>query len=160
MFECSPCVCVASSTCRQSLCALDSLEAAEVPAFLKTGSDTSQLLSEGAGQPRKKSLHLTGVDLRTRTHNTGKRSCHTNKLLTHLNYQTFLHYSHLCSPFSSCSHTVLIQVSRQYELHDRIYAGSQHPGGLRRIMKAKMTMESEIDSTSCCRLPTVPCINN
>lgn len=52
---------------QQSLCALDALEAAEVPAFLQTGSDAGQLLSERAGQPRKESLHLAGVDLRGHT---------------------------------------------------------------------------------------------
>lgn len=45
------------------LCALDALEAAEVPAFLQAGAHTGHFLSEGAGQPREKSLHLAGVDL-------------------------------------------------------------------------------------------------
>lgn len=54
-----------------SLCALDALEAAEVPAFLQTGSDASQLLSEGAGQPGEESLHLTGVDLGVQTLQVG-----------------------------------------------------------------------------------------
>lgn len=45
------------------LCALDALEAAEVPAFLQTGPDAAHFLSEGAGQPSEKSLHLPGVDL-------------------------------------------------------------------------------------------------
>lgn len=45
------------------LCALDALEAAEVPAFLQARAHAGHFLSEGAGQPREKSLHLTGVDL-------------------------------------------------------------------------------------------------
>lgn len=45
------------------LCALDALEAAEVPAFLQARTHAGHFLSEGAGQPREKSLHLTGVDL-------------------------------------------------------------------------------------------------
>lgn len=45
------------------LCALDALEAAEVPAFLQAGAHAGHFLSEGAGQPREKSLHLAGVDL-------------------------------------------------------------------------------------------------
>lgn len=50
-----------------SLRALDALEAAEVPAFLQTGADAGQLLSEGARQPGEKSLHLAGVDLQKYT---------------------------------------------------------------------------------------------
>lgn len=49
----------------RDLCALDALEAAEVPAFLQAGSDAGQLLSEGAGQPGEESLHLGGVNLQT-----------------------------------------------------------------------------------------------
>lgn len=45
--------------------ALDALEAAEVPAFLQARSHAGQLLSEGAGQPGKESLHLGGVNLQT-----------------------------------------------------------------------------------------------
>lgn len=47
----------------ESLCALDALEATEVPAFLQTGPHAAHFLPEGAGQPREKSLHLAGVDL-------------------------------------------------------------------------------------------------
>lgn len=57
---------------QRCLCALDALEATEVPAFLQTGSHSSQLLSEGAGQPRKKSLHLAGVYLHRDTQIGGK----------------------------------------------------------------------------------------
>lgn len=61
-----PVICAPSQKCHKpSLCALDALEAAEVPAFLQTCSDARQLLSEGAGQPRQKSLHLAGVNLKT-----------------------------------------------------------------------------------------------
>lgn len=49
----------------RDLCALDALEAAEVPAFLQAGSDAGQLLSEGAGQPGEQSLHLGRVNLQT-----------------------------------------------------------------------------------------------
>lgn len=69
---------------RQSLCALDALEAAEVPAFLQTRTDTSQLLSEGAGQPRKKRLHLTGVNLQTSELGETNRSI--GKLQFHLRF--------------------------------------------------------------------------
>lgn len=52
---------------RGCLRALDALEAAEVPALLQARSDARQLLSEGAGQPGKQSLHLGGVNLQTQT---------------------------------------------------------------------------------------------
>ena len=66
---CRPVVSSMSQKChQQSLCAFDALEAAEVPAFFQTGSNTGQFLSEGAGQPRKKSLHLARVNLQKHTH--------------------------------------------------------------------------------------------
>lgn len=71
----SSCLPVISGTSQKrlerSLCAFDALEAAEVPAFLQTRSDTGQLLSEGAGQPREKRLHLAGVNLHTHTEQNG-----------------------------------------------------------------------------------------
>lgn len=70
-----PVISATSQKClKQSLCAFDALEAAEVPAFLQTCSDTGQLLSEGAGQPRKKRLHLAGVNLQTRKSTVRRRS--------------------------------------------------------------------------------------
>lgn len=39
-------------------------DAAELPAFLKTGADAGYLLSVGAKQPREKSLNLAGVTRR------------------------------------------------------------------------------------------------
>lgn len=62
----------------QRLSALDALEAAEVPAFLQTGSDTSQLLFEGAGQPREQRLHLAGVDLQRRRNDESTRAQRQN----------------------------------------------------------------------------------
>ncbi|TNN71268.1 hypothetical protein EYF80_018470 [Liparis tanakae] len=58
VFTVSPCV-----SEPRSLRAPDALEATEAPAFLQTGADAGQLLSEGAGQPGEKSLHLAGVNL-------------------------------------------------------------------------------------------------
>lgn len=57
--------CLPGAPRRWGLRALDALEAAEVPAFLQARSDARQLLSEGAGQPGKESLHLGGVNLQT-----------------------------------------------------------------------------------------------
>lgn len=68
VLSCLPVIFATSQKClKQSLCALDALEAAEVPPFLQTCSDTGQLLSEGARQPRKKCLYLTGVNLQKHT---------------------------------------------------------------------------------------------
>lgn len=82
--------------------ALDALEAAEVPAFLQARSDAGQLLSEGAGQPGKESLHLGGVNLQTQT--TGwEEGFHLGFHLTrHTTAHTWVIQPLALAPLQSC----------------------------------------------------------
>lgn len=112
-------------------------DAAELPAFLKTGADTGYLLSVGAKQPREKSLNLAGV---------ARRYSSPITTFAHKWTETISHIVlHLCSSFSVClhsfSHFHLTQIKRASV--KTIWATlepSRHSRGLR--VSSKVTVEA------------------